>query len=538
MRAIGRRAAVRAGLGLVVWSLVTGAAAALASGQPAAAGEARIVRVLNADIGTLDPHRATSLEDDTLAHDLAAGLIAFRADGSLGPGLAAEWTVAEDGLTYRFRMKPDLRWSDGSPLTADDIVASFRRAVAPKTAAPYASYLYPIVGAEAVNRGKAGPEALAVQAVAPDVIEIRLHQPTPYFPQVLALPIASVVPVADGAAPAAGTAPAKTTGAFVLAGRRPLFGLTVRRNPHFHDAASVRLDGVDYVVIDNASAAIRRFEAREVDIIEDVALGQIPRLRRERPEELRFDRIRGLYYFVLNVRDARLSDRRVREALRLALDRTALVRDILRAGDTAATGLVPTGTRGYGGCAVESEPPLEERQAQARALLREAGYGPDRPLRIEIRYNTHDTHRRVALVAASLWKQVGVEASLLSTDFRVHFNDLGMGKYQVGRAGWTANVDDPFMFFDLVRGGADSNDSGYANPAVDALIAEAGRTIDPDERAALFCRAERIALADVPVIPLFYPAKRSLVAPRVLGWQDNGRSTRASRFLDVTRPES
>lgn len=536
MGPFGRSAAALAGFGLVALALSVWAMTAVGRPDPAApvvasASQNRLTRVLNADIGTLDPHRATSLEDDTLAHDLSAGLIALRADGSLGPGLAADWTIGEDGRTYRFRLKPDLRWSDGSPLTAEHVVASFRRALAPTTAAPYASYLYPIDGAEAVNRGLADPQTLAVRALAPDALEIRLHTPTPYFAQVLALPIASVVSVAEDAAD-----PTRTNGAFVLSQRRPLFGLKVDRNPYFHDAANVRLAGVDYVVIENASTAIRRFEAREVDVIEDVSLSQIPRLRRERPNELRFDRIRGLYYFVINVRDPKLSDRRVREALTLALDRAALVRDILRAGDAAAVSLVPAGTRGYGACIVPSELSLRERQARARALLQEAGYGPDRPLRLEIRYNSHDTHRRVALVAASLWKQVGIEASLLATDFRVHFNDLGMGKYQVGRAGWTANVDDPFMFFDLVRGGADSNDSGYANPEVDALIAQAARTTDPAARAAIYCRAEAIALADAPIIPLFYPAKRSLVAPRVVGWRDNGRSTRASRFLAIEPP--
>lgn len=509
----------------------------LAIGRDAPAPEPDVLRrALIADVGTLDPHKATSAQDYTLSADLFAGLVGFGREGEIEPVLAESWSVDRELTRYRFRLRPNLRWSNGSPLRALEVVASFRRALAPATAAPYAYYLYPIRNAAQVNAGRMPPAALAVTAVDERTVEFLLDRPTIHFPQLLAMPVAAIVPIAHITANGEGwTEPEGFVGngPYTLTYRRPLSALSVLANPAYVGQGVGGPRRVDYKVIESQAMAITRFRSGDIDVVEELPERQLPWLRARFPGAVRVDPLRSLYYLNVNLAIPKLRDLRVREALSLAIDREVLVDRILRAGDQAAYTLVPPTVTGYASCATMSGHgvPHATRLARARMLLRQAGYGPDAPLELELRYNASDTHRRVAIAVARMWADAGVEAQLLSTDFRVHFSDMESGNYEIGRAGWSSDIDDPFMFFYLIEGSSSSNDSQYHNPSYDRLVAQAMAAADPALRARLFCRAEALALRELPIIPIYFPSKKSLVSDRTSGWPQNGRFMRDSRFI-------
>lgn len=521
--------------------LVVAALLALRGNEQVADDPAILHRALIADVGTLDPHRATSTPDYTLAADLFAGLVGFGRQGEPRPLLAEAWTVDMNGTRYRFRLRPNLRWSDGRPLRAVEIVASFRRALTPATAAPYAYYLYAIRNAAAVNAGRLPPTALGVSAPNGATIEFRLERPAADFVPLLAMPVAAVMPAARfGAGDSQWIQPGSFVGSgpYLLASRRPLAALSVRRNPHFAVPEGVGPRGVDYAVIETQAMAITRFRGGDIDVVEDLPERQLTWLRDRFPGAVRIDPLRGLYYLNVNLNVPRLRDHRVREALSLAIDREVLVDRVLRAGDRPAYTLVPPSVTGYTSCGriPGHGIPHAARLARARALLREAGYGPRRPLSLELRYNASDSYRRFSVVVARMWADAGIETRLLSSDNRVHFSELEAGNYEIGRAGWSSDVDDPFMFFYLVEGSSASNDSNYNNPDYDRLVARAMSAPERETRARLFCQAEAMALRDLPIIPVYFPSKKSLVSTRTTGWPENGRFARDSRFI-TPRPE-
>lgn len=508
-----------------------------AARQDPTADAAHLRRSLSSDVGSLDPHLANSGAEYTLAADLFSGLTRLDSDGRVVPGLAEAWTVSDDGLRYLFLLRPNLLWSDGSPLDIDDVVQSFRRAVTPATAAIYASYLAPIRNATGIMRGELPANELAVSATAERWLLIELVHPTPHFLQLLAMPIAAIVP-ADSAARngASWTLPGRivTSGAYLLSDRVPQNRLTLARNTHYYDAGSVYFSRVDYLIVPNLGTALKMFRSGEIDVTDEVPVNQVDWIRANIPKSLKIDPVLGLYYFVINTAVPPFDDRRVRLALSLALDRDILTERVLRSGEASAFNLVPPATENYhpGPVLAFREMPLEERQRLARELLRDAGFSRGKPLSFTFRYNADQNHKRVAVAAAAMWGQVGANVRLQSADFKVHFSNLENGLFEVARAGWSSFVNDPLTFLLLVEGSfSTSNDSRYANDEYDEIISRIMQLGPGDTRAELIAQAESIVLTDHPVIPLFWFTRRALVNPEINGWQTNLRYTFPSQYL-------
>ena len=356
-------------------------------------------RGIVADVATLDPQLASSGQDQTLAYDLFIGLVTIDAHGAIVPGLASAWEVSSNGLSYYYHLRPDLKWSDGSHMGAEDIVASFRRSLNPKTAAPYVNFLYPIRNAQRISASQLDVDKLGVAVVDKDTIKIDLEHVTPYFDQVLALPVAAIVPVqliekyGDS-----WTEPGKIvdSGAFTLESRSPATGLFLRRNKYFVDASAVRVDEVEYAVSEDQSLGAKRVRSGELDIMEDFPDQQLKWFQVNQPEIIHFDSQRGLYYFVINTTVAPLTDVRVRRALSLALDREALTKRILRTGESPAYQVVPPGTSNYPACTRLEDADLRpgERMLKARSLLEAAGFGRKNPLKFTLRYNASENHKQ------------------------------------------------------------------------------------------------------------------------------------------------
>jgi ABC-type oligopeptide transport system substrate-binding subunit len=502
---------------------------------PVRAEEDVLRRGLGPEPDSLDIHQAQGLAALQVLRDLHEGLVTFDPAGELIGGAAESWVVDETGKRYRFTLREDLRWSNGDALVAADFVRGWQAAVAPASQARTASLLAPVSGAREIIAGRRAPSSLGIRAVDDRTLEIELEQATPWFPELLAHPVSYALHAGD----VEDILDRPVSGPYRLLEAVPRSHLALGKNPAWHGAGSVALDRIDYLPIEDPGAELSRFRAGELHITETIPPGRHDWLAENLPEALRIAPYVGSFWLGLNLSRPPLEDAPdLRRALSLAIDRETLTRVVMGAGEVPAWTVVPPGLPGY-------RPPRDpaealtqaEREARARELYARAGYGGDRPLRLQLRFNTSAQHRRMAVAVAAMWKQVlGVSTELLHEEWKVFVNNRRQGLLtQAFRGGWIADYADPVSFLDLFRSGDPLNNTFYANGDFDTLLdsaaGHAGR-----QRLELLQQAETRLLRDTPVIPLYYYVSRHLVDPRVRGYVDNPRDVHLSRYLDLGEP--
>ena len=504
--------------------------------QPAP-GANIIQRGAAADPPSLDPTLGTSTTASPVLSDLVEGLVIRGPAGAPAPGCAESWTLSDDRLTYRFTLREGLTWSDGVALTAEDFVYSFRRLMDPATAARSAGLFFLIDGAIEVARGERPPETLAVSAPDSRTVAIRLAQPAPYFVQLLANTQATPVPrhvIEKHGANWTRAGVMVTSGPYVLAERVPQVHMRLVRNPRYHAAETVSIDEVYWRPVQDLGAAFRQFRAGELDTILIAPPDQLDWIRTNMPDALHVNPVQGNYHLVFNLDKAPVDDLRVRQALTLAIDLEAIANQVLQGSVRAAPSLVTPGIGGYPGYT----PPtmnltMPERQARARELLAEAGYGPDNPLTVPLIYDTQEENRKIMVALAGMWRAIGVTARIENIEGRALFGKLRSRDFVVARSGLFAVYDDAHAFLQRYRLASRENQPGYRNPAYDALLDRANLADDPQKRIALLLEAETTLLADQPILPIYWYISKVLVAPRVQGWQDAPLGTPMTRYLSL-----
>lgn len=488
---------------------------------------------------TLDPQKANLVSESRVIGDLMMGLTTETPDASPSPGMAQSWTTSPDGLTWTFQLR-EAKWSDGRPVTADDFVFGFRRVLAPETASIYAYMVYILKNGQAVNEGKARPETLGARAIGPRTLELTLEHPAPYLPQLLMHQ--SFYPAPKHVVETHGDAwvqPGKyvSNGPFQLVSWRLGDRIQAVKNPHFFEADKVCLDRINYYPTPDAVAAERRIERGELDINTSFQSNRYERLQRTLPGYARTHVALATSYLSFNTRDvAPLKDVRVRRALSESIDRDFITKKLLRAGQLSAYSFVPPITAGYmpGPKVVWAGKSFGARQAEARALLAQAGYTPERPLKIEIKTaNNTDSLLLMEAVQAD-WRAIGVDVSLVQNEGAIAFAAYRERDFQVGSMSWYADFNDPVTFLALMQSTTGAQNYGdYRNPAYDALLAQADQEPDAVRRAQILSRAEQIMLSEEGTAPLFYQVTRALVNPRVTGWTDNALNFHRARWMCV-----
>lgn len=486
---------------------------------------------------TLDPHRYNLRLEETILTDLFLGLTTFSAAGGIVPGAAESWTVSDDGLTWTFTLREELAWSDGTPLTAEDFVFSFRRLLAPETAASLAYFMYPLKNAAAVNAGRSPVDTLGVQADGQRTLTITLEEPYPYLPERLLYPTAYAVPrhvVQEVGDDWVKSDHWVSNGAYRLADWQPQAAITLERNPHFAVSGlpEPRIERVVYLPLAGEQAAYNRYRAGEVHAISSFPASELPRVRNNMAEDVRLSPLLSIVYLVFNTRQAPFDDARVRQALAMAVDRRTLTDKVQRAGHVASPSFVPALVSDY---EPVPEPAADMAQAQrnerARELLAEAGYDRSNPLEITLRHVSGTENKRSNLAIAAFWRSLGVVTRLHQSELKAHFSDLRQGNFQVAMAGWFGESN-PEHYLGLWRSDTgDVNYGDYANDEFDRQMARAAAEADLEKRNALLRRAEAAGIAGYPVVPLYSVMVRRLVAPRLGGWRDNPRDAHPARFL-------
>ena len=484
---------------------------------------------------SLDPDRSGVTSEIAIVNDLFVGLTSYDAAGQLVAGLAESWDVSADGLSWRFQLRPNLKWSDGEPLTADDFVFSFRRAVTPATAATMADRLFMLRNAEKILNGEAAPATLGVAALGPDEVLLTLEYPAPQLPILLANGIGFPLPrhaVERWGESWNQAGRMVSNGAFVLAERRPGERIRLSRNADFYAADETRLDAIVYVPSDNVDTQVNRFRAGELHINSHPGF---PVQRQAFLQSQLGDAVRVAPYLLVvflrfNFRRAPFDDRNIRRALSLAIDRDKIARLVMKGGEEPAYNLVPPTVTGYR----PATSPLRAgtyptRLAEAKALMAAAGYTPEKPLEFSLRYPT-GWARETCIAIAAMWREIGVRVSLDNSEIKSMIADVRRGDFDVSYTG-ALHDDDPEEFLDRLRPDGAYNTGAYRSEAFTAALASARQEPDPERRRERLRDAEAIALSDYPTVPIVYGVSRSLVSPKVRGWQPNPLDIHLSRYL-------
>lgn len=485
---------------------------------------------------TLDPQKTTMLVENVITGDLFMGLTTEDAAGALIPGAAESWTISDDGLTYIFRLRAGLSWSDGAPFRAADFVYSFRRMLDAETASGNASNLFLIENGRDITRGEKPLTALGVRAPDDVTLVIKLERPAPYFLKVLSY----LYPVPKHVIDIHGStwqrpATMVTNGAYRLTDWRPNEYVRADRNEHFFDAENVAIETIYFYTTENLHTALNRFRAGELDITFGIPSERVDWVRENLPDSFHITPTLGLVYTKINFANPALQDVRVRRALALGVDREVLTDRLLRTGAKPAWHIVPSEVTDFPQI-MSSDMALSDasRLELAVQLMNDAGFSGEARLELTLRFWSSNDIRKVAVALQAMWRPIGVNIVLHNAESKVHFSDLAKGDFDLGMSGWTS-FDDPAEFLDVIYSKSPNNNGGYHSEAFDEMFETARLTADAAERAKILAAAEALAMSEYPVIPLYFQVRHHLVSSAVNGWVDGAASNHRSRFLSISR---
>lgn len=507
-----------------------------------AAGAYSAPKVLNYAYGgapdVLEPVMSNYLKTSYIIYNIYCGLSRTGRDGVAELAYAESYEVSDDALTYTFKLRPNSKFSDGSPLTAHDWEASFKHKISPETASPGVDLYLFVKGAEAYNQGKGSADDVGIEALDDNTLRITFENPTSFFLDLVAryIPYKMDVLKSD---PNWFKKPETyiSNGAFRVKSVDPQVGFVLEKNPYYYDADNVRIDEINYNFIDDMSVALEAYRNGELQMNDDLNAEAIKSYKGT-PELLSFPRINTNY---ISVHTGNLPDARVRKALSLALNRPVLINDILGQTYAPAEGLVPYGIhwgdkefREVAGSLIKTD--VDE----AKKLLAEAGYPNGEGLKT-IRIITMNNQEDIDSAQAwqSMWKQIGVNSEITVYERSVYWDVFYTDDWDVARDGWTGDYDDPrtnLFLWMAYREGPDKDVRWYDTPNAkkfDELMRAADKETDKEKHLQLYLEAERVILDDMPIIPVWHGDETILVKPEVSGIIKNNIGYISFNFADV-----
>ena len=469
--------------------------------------EMRITKALFDGLTKLDPHHAAPI-----------------------PALAERWDISPDGRTYTFHLRPNAVWSTGDPITGDDVVWSWFRALSPATAGDYAGQLFYIQGAEDWNSGKITNAAqVGIHALDNHTVEVKLNAPLAFFIELCSFPTLAVVPrtvIEEFGERWLHARPLPTSGAFTLGAWRVNDKVRLRRNPLYWDAVNTRSEVIDVLPTGSPNTALNLYETGLADIVwdKDLVPTELMDVLVKRADFHSFNYL-GTYFYRFNVTRPPFNDARVRRAFALATDKARILSKLTKGAERLANHFVPDGVANYKAPAAPAFAPDE-----ARKLLAEAGFpsGKGFPRMTYTFFSAAGggakLHGQVGIELQQMWRDVlGVEVELRQIERKVFYAAQSALNYDISTSSWIGDYNDANTFLDLFVGNSGNNRTGWKNPRYDALIREANDQTDLKKRAEIFRHAETILITDeAPIVPLYFYAGFNYFDPEKIGgiWQN------------------
>ncbi|MTI54492.1 MAG: peptide ABC transporter substrate-binding protein [Geosporobacter ferrireducens] len=482
---------------------------------------------LGADPRTIDPQLNAANEGGHVINNTFEGLMRELPEGKIEPAMAEKYEISEDGKTYTFHLR-DAKWSDGQPVTAHDFEYAWKRALNPNLVpepSEYSFQLFYVKGGQEYFEGNGKEEDVAVKALDDKTLQVELVAPTEYFLELTGfytyMPVRKDIVEQDPENWARRPDLAVSNGPFKVVEYKMGDRLVLEKNAEYWAADKVKIDKIEAVMIVEDSTALTAYEAGELDVLHNVPNQEIPRLLANDPSFYIRPKV-GTYYYNFNVTKKPFDDVRVRRALALAIDRTAIVEKVSKAGEIPASGFVPPGlhddkgrdfreTNGDFGIDVKAA-----KVEEAKALLAEAGYPDGKGFpNFEVLYNTHEGHKAIAEAIQEMWKQnLGLNVTLQNQEWAVFQDSRHNGQYEVARGGWIGDYLDPMTMLDLFTSYSVLNDPQWRNKDYDKLIEKAKVTMG-EERFNTLYEAEKMMMEEMIVAPIYYYVDKLAVKENV-----------------------
>ena len=474
----------------------------------------------------IDPHIVTGVPEHHILISLCEGLTTANPNGGDNlAGAAESWTISDDGKEYIFNLNRNGKWSNGDSVTAEDFVWSWKRILTASLGSQYPDMLYYLEGAYDYHNGITDDfNNVGVKAIDKYTLKVNLNSPTPFFLGLLSH--YSTWPVHKETVLKFGDIDDRNgewtrPGNFVCNGPFQLKSwelnnkIVVEKNPNYWDASTVSLNEMHFYPVSNVMTEDRMFRAGQLHLTSTLPSQKCPIYIEENNPDLRIDPYMGTYFYRLNTENEALKDVRVRKALAFSVNRKLLVEKVTKCGQIPAYSFTPPGSNGY---EPDTEIPFDPKLA--KDLLVAAGYNETNPFpKLEILFNTNEDHRKIALAIQQMWQQnLGIEVELVNQDWKVYLSREMVGDFQVSRAGWIGDYEDPNTFLDLMRPNRGNNKTGWENMEYDSIVAQANSTNDQIERYELLKEAERILIDEMPIIPLYTYVRSYQLSPDVKGF--------------------
>lgn len=492
-------------------------------GGASATGEGKQLAVqLGPDPETIDPALNSTADGGNIILHTFERLLAIDQDGSIIPGQAEKWEVSDDGLTWTFHLREGLKWSDGSDLTAEDFVYSWKRVCDPTVAAPYAETVLNMVeGFETATKAAAdGGDINALGVSAPDAstFVVKLSSPCPYFESIAAFatlsPVQKATVEANGDAWAISPETFVTNGAFYIGEWVPGSHITMIKNPNYWNASAIKLGSLKFVLMDDANAAYSAYQAGELSLIKEVPTEEIPSLVGN--PEYRVEPMMGTYYLSMNLNDPAFENKDFRKALNLAIDREYVANTLMQGTYAPASNLVGPGwidtdgatpfqDNSNGGKPYIDTTNHEANIEEAKKLLDSAGYpeGKGSPV-LTYTTNPEGYNKAVAEYLQQAWAEIGVTMNVDIVEWKSFSPMRRNGDFVIARNGWSGDYSDPSNILELFYSTNGNNDGKFNNPDFDKAIEAARTALDPVERSAALHEAEDIIMEEAGCFPLAY----------------------------------
>ncbi|QIC16280.1 peptide ABC transporter substrate-binding protein [Providencia vermicola] len=511
----------------IVFTAMFTAAPVISAEVPAGtvlATKQEVTRHLKDEPASLDPIKSVGLTEAQVMRDLFEGLVNQDKHGKPIPGVAQSWSTT-DNKTWLFKLRPEARWSNGEPVTADDFVYSWQRLVTPENTSPFAWFaaLAGINNAQQIIDGKLPAEQLGVEAVDKQTLKVVLDKPVPYFPSLTAN--FSLFPVHANTVKKYGADWIKVNhlvgnGAFKLTDRVVNEKIVLTQNPFYWDNANTVITKVTFVPINQESSATNRYLAGDLDITESFPKQRYQKLLAEIPNEVFTPDQLGTYYYAFNTQRAPTNDIRVRKALAMTIDRQVIAKKVLGTGEKPANRFTPDVTAGFKPQkSIYENYTQKELDEQAKVLLQAAGYGPKKTLELVLLYNSSENHQKIAIAVASMWKKkLGVEVKLVNQEWKTYIDSRNTGNFDVIRASWIGDFNEPSTFLSLLTSQHNGNIPKFNNKNYDAVMASASIETNEDLRNRYYNQAEAIIAQEAPIAPIYQYTNGRLIKPWLKGY--------------------
>lgn len=509
------------------------------------ATEQKLTYNIGAVVETIDPALNTAVDGSTIIGNAFEGLTRLDDNDKAIPGVAKEWKISDDGLTYTFTLRDDAKWSDGQPVTAKDFEYAWKRVLNKDTASEYVYQFWYIKNAQEYYNGKVDEKDLGIKVIDDKTLEVTLNSPTPYFIELMAFP--TYMPVRKDVVEANGdkwTNKPETyisNGPFKLTDYQMKDSYTFEKNENYWNKDEVKLEQLVYKMATDETSSYASLESNNFDMIANVPSERIEDGKEKGLVQV-FPNL-GTYFLCVNVGNNLdkldkevqkvLTNKKVRQALSLAIDRETIVKDVAKAEQVPSASFVPLGIKDPDGNEYKSDKfdPLkhEDNVAEAKKLLKEAGYEDGKGLpQLELMYNSEGAHKAIMEVIEQNWKAIGVNVKLTNQEWAVFLNTRQNGDYQIARHGWSADYADPMTFLDMWVSGNDddknswgNNDAHFSNKEYDELIKKAKVESDDKKRFEYMKKAEEILLEEMPVMPIYDYTKVYGVQSYVKGFRSS-----------------